>query len=109
MGDQQASEMQHSENAAPSKATEAVLVASEAVPEDAQKVEGIDFNKYGSDHDITVKEMVQGMAHMGFQATAVSEAVRIINDMVRAPLSPIKHPPSPFPFTPTTDTSNPNH
>ncbi|KKY28834.1 putative deoxyhypusine synthase [Phaeomoniella chlamydospora] len=69
------------DNAAPSKATEAVLVPSEAIPEDAQKVEGIDFNQCAKDHDITVKEMVQGMAHMGFQATAIAEAVRIINNM----------------------------
>ena len=68
---------------APTKATEAVLVASEPVAEGAKEVRGIDFNQYG-DRDITVKEMVAGMATTGFQSTSVAEAVRIINEMVCA-------------------------
>lgn len=70
--------------AAPAKATDAVLVASEPVPEGVEKVQGIDFDKY-ADHDLTVKEMIQGMANMGFQSTAISEAARIINEMVGLP------------------------
>ena len=68
-------------NAAPSGATDAVLKPSEAVPEDAQKIQGIEFNKY-ADRDITVAEMVEGMGSMGFQASAVAQAVKIIEDMV---------------------------
>ncbi|KAI5290542.1 Deoxyhypusine synthase, partial [Ascosphaera aggregata] len=65
---------------APSVATGAVLQASEPVPEDAEKVKGVEFNDF-KDRDITVAELVDDMASMGFQATAVGEAARIINDM----------------------------
>ena len=67
---------------APAAATEAVFKISEEVPKDAVQVEGIDFNQYQS-RAMTVEELVGGMARMGFQASGVSEAVRIINDMVR--------------------------
>lgn len=66
----------------PSKATDAVLVASDPVAEGVQQVHGIEFNDY-HDADITVTELVDGMAKMGFQASAVGDAVRIINEMVR--------------------------
>lgn len=66
---------------APSGATDAVLKPSDPVPDGARQVEGIDFNKY-RDQPITVEELVAGMSSMGFQATSVGEAVRIINDMV---------------------------
>lgn len=66
----------------PSKATEAVLLASDAVPDGARQVLGIDFDAHlGS--DISVAKLVEGMATMGFQATAIGDAVRIINQMVR--------------------------
>ena len=77
-------------NAAPSQATQAVLVASEPVPEGIAKVQGIDFDKC-ADHDMTVKEMVEGMASTGFQSTAISEAARIIKEMVGF-LSSSHHP-----------------
>jgi hypothetical protein len=66
---------------APSGATDAVLKPSDPVPEGAREVQGIDFNKYAV-HPITVEELVAGMATTGFQASAVGNAVRIINDMV---------------------------
>lgn len=69
------------EAAAPSGATDAVLKPSEPVPEGAKEVQGIDFNQYAK-RSITVEELVGGYANMGFQATSVGEAVRIINDMV---------------------------
>lgn len=69
---------------APAAATDAVLKPSEPVPEGAKEVQGIDFNEYAS-RAITVEELVGGYATMGFQATAVGEAVRIINDMVSFP------------------------
>ncbi|KAL1997688.1 hypothetical protein VTN02DRAFT_1094 [Thermoascus thermophilus] len=68
------------EAAPPSSATAAVLVASEPVPEGARQVRGVDFDRYQG-RDITVAELVSHMAGMGFQATAVADAVRIINDM----------------------------
>ena len=70
-----------SSSSAPTGATDAVLKPSEPVPEGAQEVQGIDFNQYTS-RSITVEELVGGYANMGFQATSVGEAVRIINDMV---------------------------
>ncbi|PSN71018.1 DS-domain-containing protein [Corynespora cassiicola Philippines] len=65
---------------APSGATDAVLKPSEPVPEGAREVQGIDFDKYAG-RSITVDELVGGYGSMGFQATAVGEAVRIINGM----------------------------
>ena len=67
--------------AAPAQATDAVLKPSDPIAEGAVRVTGIDFDDYG-ERPITVEEMVKGMGSMGFQATAVGEAVRIINDMV---------------------------
>ncbi|OAL50970.1 DS-domain-containing protein [Pyrenochaeta sp. DS3sAY3a] len=66
--------------AAPSGATDAVLKPSDPVPADSQEVQGIDFNHYAS-RDISVAELLGGYASMGFQATAVGKAVRIINAM----------------------------
>ncbi|KAI9924315.1 hypothetical protein ASPWEDRAFT_52883 [Aspergillus wentii DTO 134E9] len=66
--------------AAPSSATNAVLVASEPVPEGTHQVRGVDFDHFQG-RDITVAEMVDNMSHMGFQASAVGEATRILNDM----------------------------
>jgi hypothetical protein len=71
---------------APPGATDAVLKPSEAVPDDATQVEGIDFNKYAN-RSITIDELVSGMSNMGFQATSVGEAVRIIDDMVSGSVS----------------------
>jgi deoxyhypusine synthase len=72
-----------SAQAPPSDATDAVLKPSEAVPADAKEVQGIDFNDYAQ-RSITVEELMAGYARMGFQATAIGEAVRIVNDMVSA-------------------------
>lgn len=69
--------------APPSNATDAVLKPSEPVPADAREVQGIDFDDYAQ-RSITVEELVGGYARMGFQATAIGEAVRIVNDMVSA-------------------------
>ncbi len=68
-------------NTAPSGAKDAVLVKSEDMPADAQKVEELDFNKLKG--PITAEDLFLGMRHMGFQASAMGEAIRIINDMVR--------------------------
>ena len=66
---------------APGLATNAVLKPSDPISTDMHEVEGIDFNQY-ADKALTVDDLISGMKYMGFQATAVGEAVRIINDMV---------------------------
>lgn len=75
-----------STSAPPTSATDSVLVASGPVPEGAQEVRGVDFDKFQG-RDITVAEMVENMTHMGFQGSAVAEAARIINEMVRSDAS----------------------
>jgi deoxyhypusine synthase len=70
-----------SANRVPSLASDAVLKASEPVAPGMREVDGIDFDDYVG-RDITVAELIAGMTNMGFQASAVSEATRIINDMV---------------------------
>ena len=69
--------------APPSSATTAVLVPSIAMPDSVRKVRGVDFNDY-TETDITVSELVAHMSTMGFQASAVADAVRIIDEMVRS-------------------------
>lgn len=66
---------------APDTATEAVLKPSAPISPSARVVKGIEFNKY-TKNPLTVEELVGNMATMGFQASAVYEAVRIVNDMV---------------------------
>lgn len=70
-----------------STAKGAVLVPSEAIPEGAREVRGIEFNDHHG-RDISVAELVDGMAGMGFQASAVGDAVRIINEMVSQSCTP---------------------
>ncbi|RAH54155.1 deoxyhypusine synthase [Aspergillus piperis CBS 112811] len=67
-------------NAPPSAVTDAVLVASEPVPEGTQQVSGVDFDRFQG-RDITVAEMVDNMKYTGFQGSAVAEAARIVNEM----------------------------
>ena len=70
----------------PAAVLNAVFQKSEDMAKDAQKVEELDFNKIKS--PVTADDLLQGMRHMGFQASSIAEAVRIINDMVS------QHPPS---------------
>ena len=65
---------------APTHSTDAVLKPSDPVPEGVHKVSGIEFNDY-KDRDITASELVANMTNMGFQASAVADAARIINNM----------------------------
>jgi deoxyhypusine synthase len=74
---------QEQSGSAPAAATDAVLVKSAAMPEGSQPVEDFDFDKIKG--PVTAEDLLQGMQHMGFQATSIGEAVRIINDMVRPP------------------------
>src|SRR5277367_589652 len=79
------------ESAVPSSIAAAVLTPSHEMPKGSQKVEELDFNEFTS-RPITVEDLISGMNHMGFQASSISEAVRIINDMVCAqPLSLFQH------------------
>ncbi|TVY13781.1 Deoxyhypusine synthase [Lachnellula arida] len=64
----------------PSSVTDAVLVQSGEMPAGSQKVEELDFNEFAG-RAITVDDLVGGMNNMGFQASSIGEAVRIINDM----------------------------
>ena len=74
----------------PSLASDAVLKQSQPVATGMREVDGIDFDDYVG-RDITVSELVTGMTNMGFQATAVTEATRIINDMVSASFDRTMH------------------
>lgn len=65
---------------APAVATGAVLKPSDPVPADMQKVSGPDFDQMAG-RDISVVELIESMAPMGFQASAVAESARIINNM----------------------------
>ena len=78
-----------SSDAPPAAATDAVLVKSEEMPKDAQKVEELDFNNFKG-RPVTAEDLFLGMKNMGFQASSMCEAVRIINDMVRQ-ISPLQH------------------
>lgn len=69
----------------PSTATDAVLVVSDPVPEGIREVKGLDFNHYAG-RAISVTDLVENMKTMGFQASAVGDAVRIINGMVSNPV-----------------------
>ncbi|PSK56650.1 deoxyhypusine synthase [Elsinoe australis] len=65
---------------APAGATQAVLKPSDPPPEDAAPVVGIDFDNHAGGN-ISVADMVTGMETMGFQATSVGQAAKVINDM----------------------------
>lgn len=52
---------------------------SEQMPEGSQKVEELDFNKIKG--PITAEDLYLGMQNMGFQASSIGEAIRIINNM----------------------------
>ncbi|KAI4150108.1 MAG: hypothetical protein LQ341_001174 [Variospora aurantia] len=65
---------------APDAATHAVLKPSAPVDADTRIVRGLEFNDFAS-RTLTVEDLVESMSGMGFQATAVAEAVRIVNDM----------------------------
>lgn len=71
----------HRTSNAPDMASDAVLKPSAPVAPGARAVRGLEFNDH-VDKPLTVEELVEHMGGMGFQATAVSEAVRIVNDMV---------------------------
>ena len=68
-------------DAPPSSATDAVLVASQPLPEGTHEVSGVDFDRFQG-RDITAAELVDNLMQTGFQGSSVAEATRILNDMV---------------------------
>ena len=66
----------------PAKATDAVLVASDPVPEGVKQVSGIDWNSFPQDQRGIISDFVQQLVGQGFQSSSLGEAIRIINDMV---------------------------
>lgn len=75
-----ASEGRHAKGTAPSGATDAVLKPSDPVPESAVPVKGLDFDAF-ADRNITVAELVENLASVGFQATSIGQAADIVNGM----------------------------
>ena len=71
---------QQHDSSAPAGAQAAVLVKFEQMHEGSQQVEELDFNKIKG--PITAEDLFHGMKNMGFQASSMGEAIRIINDMV---------------------------
>lgn len=66
---------------APKVSTDAVLMPSESIPEGSHEVNGFEFNNHVNKH-INVADILEGMTNMGFQASNLSKAVQIINEMV---------------------------
>jgi deoxyhypusine synthase len=71
------------DSAPPERATDAVLVASDPVPEDAQQVKGIDWAALPAEHRSIISDFVNNLTTQGFQSSSIGDAVSIINDMVR--------------------------
>jgi deoxyhypusine synthase len=69
------------ETAVPSSVAAAVLTPSHEMPQGSQKVKELDFNAFAG-RPITVEDLISGTNQMGFQASSIGEAVRIINNMV---------------------------
>ncbi|KAI5453386.1 Deoxyhypusine synthase [Naganishia albida] len=69
-------------NAEPSNTNAAhasVLTPSEAIPEDAMHIKGPDFN-----NAITLQDLLESYEKIGFQATGLAKAIKIIENMRRA-------------------------
>lgn len=70
------------DSAPPAKATDAVLVASEPVPDGVQEVKGIDWAALPPAQRTIISDFVLQMTGQGFQSSALGDAIRIVNDMV---------------------------
>ena len=77
-------------SAPPSKATDAVLVASDPVSEGVPEVKGIDWTTLPTEQRTIISNFVHQITGQGFQSTAIGDAIRIINDMV-GPFSTTDH------------------
>jgi len=69
-------------SAPPTKATDAVLVASEPVPEGVQQVQGIDWSSLPAEQRTIISNFVDQLTGQGFQSSSIGDAIRIINNMV---------------------------
>lgn len=67
----------------PSRATDAVLVASDPLPDDARQVRGIDWTSLPAASRSVIADFVINLSNQGFQSSSIGAAIRIINDMVR--------------------------
>ncbi|KAG9077267.1 Deoxyhypusine synthase, partial [Ceratobasidium sp. UAMH 11750] len=63
-------------SALPAAAAAAVLVQSQPVPDDAIPVRGPDFDK-----PLDLNTLLGGYEQIGFQATSLGRAIRIVNKM----------------------------
>ncbi|KIW15464.1 deoxyhypusine synthase [Exophiala spinifera] len=68
-------------SAPPEKATDAVLVASEPIPEGVQQVKGIDWASLPPEQRTVISNFVDQLTGQGFQSSSIGDAIRIINDM----------------------------
>lgn len=66
----------------PSEATQAVLVPSASVPENAREVGGIDWTSLPDASRSVLADFVLNLSNQGFQSSSIGDAIRIINDMV---------------------------
>jgi len=60
-----------------STAHAAVLIPSEAIPEDAVHVKGPDFSK-----PVDLMDLLKSYETIGFQATGLSRAIEVVDEMV---------------------------
>ena len=67
------------------KAAAAVLVQSDAMPDDAVKVKGIDLDALRKNGSISVKDLLSSYATTGFQGSSIGDAANVINNMVYYP------------------------
>lgn len=65
--------------ALPSEASAAILKPSEPVSSDAVSVEGPNF-----DNDLSLQNLLSSYERVGFQATSLGRAIRIVDKMVSA-------------------------
>lgn len=64
----------------PVNATDAVFVKSIPVPEDFVEVKGVDYSQ-DSAYNMNAKDLIKSMTNMGFQASSLSKACNIIDEM----------------------------
>ena len=71
----------------PLTASGAIYVGSVPIPKEwsSREVKGIDFNDFAG-RDVTATDLIRGMAKIGFQASNVTKACELIDEMVNTPL-----------------------
>jgi deoxyhypusine synthase len=69
-------------SAPPTKATDAVLVSSEPIPDGVLQVKGIDWAALPDEQRAIISNFVNQVTGQGFQSSSIGDAIRIINEMV---------------------------